>query len=616
MFIRRTTIKSRESGAPYYTYRLVESVRTAAGVRQHTVLNLGRNFEVPRAQWAPLAQRIEALLGGQLDLIVDGLDAQWEAMAQQYAARIVSRRGTAVVEQDAPAQEGDYQRVDLSQVEVIRPRSVGAEHVALEALRRLGLDRRLGELGFNRHQLSAAIGTIIGRMVQPGSELATHQWLQQRSGLGELLDYDFNALDLTRLYRVSDQLLAHRAALEAHLYHQERDLFSLAETITLYDLTNTFFEGTASGNPKAKFGHSKEKRTDCPLVTLALVLDASGFPKRSEVFAGNVSEPKTLEKMLQRLALAPGTVAPTVVLDAGIATEENLAWLTEQGYRYLVVRRERHKPFDAETAILIREEGNTQIRAQRVVDEVSGEVRLYCHSTGREAKERGIERRFSTRLEADLQYLAEGLHLPGRVKQYEKVLTRIGRLRQRYARVARYYDIRLEKDAASGNAKALVWTRIIPTEDTLPGVYCLRTNQADWDESTLWHTYTMLTDLEAVFRSLKSELGLRPIYHHKSARVEGHLFISVLAYHLVHTLRIRLKAQGIHLSWESLRNQFAGQERVTVVLHRDDGQIYHIRKATRPEPHQQIFYNALGLPHLPGKTEKTLIDPRAEVSQM
>jgi transposase len=616
MFIRRTTIKSRESGEPYYTYRLVESVRVAAGVRQHTVLNLGRNFEVPRLQWGPLAQRIEALLGGQLDLIADGLEAQWEAMAQQYAARIVSRRGTMVVEQDAPAQECDYQRVDLSQVEVIRPRSVGAEHVALEAVRRLGLDRKLVELGFNRHQLGAAIGTIIGRMVQPGSELATHQWLQQRSGLGALLDYDFSALDLTRLYRVSDQLLAHRAALEAHLYQQERDLFSLAETITLYDLTNTFFEGTASGNPKAKHGHSKEKRSDCPLVTLALVLDASGFPKRSEVFEGNVSEPKTLKKMLEHLALAPGAVAPTVVLDAGIATEENLAWLTERKYRYLVVSRERHKPFDAEAAVLIRAEGDTQIRAQRVVDEVTGEVRLVCHSTGREAKERGIEQRFSTRLEADLQYLADGLNLPRRVKNYDKVLTRIGRLRQRYSRVARFYDIRLEKDEASGNAKALVWTRILPTEDTLPGVYCLRTNQADWDESTLWNTYTMLTDLEAVFRSLKSELGLRPIYHHKSARVDGHLFISVLAYHLVHSLRIRLKAQGIHLSWESLRNQFAGQERVTVVLRRDDGQIYHIRKATRPEPHQQILYNALGLPHLPGKTEKTLIDPRAEVSQM
>jgi transposase len=351
-------------------------------------------------------------------------------------------------------------------------------------------------------------------------------------------------------------------------------------------------------------------------VTLARVLDSSGFPKRSEVFEGNVSEPKTLERMLQRLSAAPGADGPTVVLDAGIATEENLTWLKAQGYRYLAVSRERHKPFDAEQATLIRDAGSTRIRVQRQVDAVSGEVRLYCHSSGREAKERGIGQRFSTRLEAELQHLAEGLHPPRRVKRYEKVLTRIGRLRQRYSRVARYYDIRVEKDETSGNAKTLQWSRITPPEDTLPGVYCLRTHQAQWDDATLWHTYTLLTDLESVFRSLKSELGLRPVYHHKTRRVDGHLFISVLAYHLVHTLRMQLKAQGIHLSWESLRTQLAGQERVTVVLRRDDGQVYHIRKATRPELHQQTLYNALGLPHLPGKTEKTLIDPRIAVSQM
>ena len=611
MFIRRTAIKSRESGEPYYTHRLVESVRTAQGVRQHTVLNLGRRFEVPRSQWAALARRIEALLQGDLDLIAEGLEPSWEAMAQQYAARILSRRGEALEE----AAGSDYQRVDLARLEVIRPRSVGAEHVALAAAQQVGLESKLAAVGLNRHQLAAAMGLIVGRMVYPASELATHQWLQQRSGLGELLGYDFSTLDLNRLYRVSDRLLAQRTALEAHLYQQERDLFSLQETITLYDLTNTFFEGSASANPKAQRGHSKEKRSDCPLVTLALVLDASGFPKRSEVFSGNVSEPKTLEHMLQRLSGAPGTHGPTVVLDAGIATEENIAWLQGEGYRYLAVSRERHRQFDAQQATLIREDGSTRIRLQRVVDAPSGEVRLYCHSSGREAKERGIGRRFSTRLEEQLQHLAEGLRRPRRVKRYDKVLVRIGRLRQRYSRVARYYDIHLDKDELSGNAKTLEWSRITPPEDTLPGVYCLRTNQAQWDDATLWHTYTMLTDLEAVFRSLKSELGLRPIYHHKSRRVDGHLFISVLAYHLVHILRSQLTAQGIHLSWESLRTQLAGQERVTVVLRREDGQIYHIRKATRPEPHQQALYNALGIPHLPGKTEKTLIDPRAKVSQ-
>jgi len=617
MFIRRATIKSRETGEPYSTYRLVEAARTAKGVRQHTVLNLGRHFEVPRPQWGPLAQRIEALLQGQLDLIADGLEPCWEAMAQQYAARIVSRRSAAVEEKDAAVAAGtDYQRVDLAMLEVIRPRSVGAEHVALAAAQQVGLEVKLTALGFNRHQLAAALGLIVGRMVYPASELATPQWLQQRSGLGELLGYDFSTLDLNHLYRVSDRLLAHRATLEDSLYQQERDLFALEETITLYDLTNTFFEGAASANPKAQRGHSKEKRSACPLVTLALVLDGSGFPKRSAVFEGNVSEPKTLEQLLQRLLATPGTTGSAVVLDAGIASAENIAWLREQGYRYLAVSRERHKQFDVEQATLIRAEGDTRIRVQRLVDEASGEVRLYCHSTGREAKERGIGRRFSTRLEAELQHLAEGLHQRRRVKNDEKVLVRIGRLRQRYSRVARYYDIRVEKDEARGNAKTLRWTRITPPEDTLPGVYCLRTNQAQWDEATLWHTYTLLTDLEAGFRSLKSELGLRPIYHHNSKRVDGHLFLSVRAYHLVHTLRVQLKAQGIHRSGEGLRTQLAGQERVTVILRREDRQLYHLRKATRPEPHQQILYNALGLPHLPGKTEKTLIDPRVEVSRM
>jgi transposase len=615
MFIRRTTIKSRQSGEPYYTYRLVESYRSAKGVRQRTVLNLGRHFEVPRAQWAALAQRIEALVQGQLDMMPDGLESRWDNMAQQYAARIVRARGqSAETSLSKPADGPDYQCVDLSALELIRPRSVGVEHVALSAVMTVGLAAKLEALGFNRHQLAAAIGLLVGRMVHPGSELATHHWLQQQSGLGELLGYDFSHTSLSRLYRVSDQVLEHKPELEAYLYQQEQELFAFEDTLTLYDLTNTFFEGAALGNPKAKRGHSKEKRSDCPLVTLALVLDASGFPKRSEIFEGNVSEPQTLEQMLLQLEVQPGESGPTVVLDAGIATQANIDWLIAQGYRYLVVSRVRPKQFDAEQAVLIQDEGGVQIRLQRIVDADTGEVQLYCHSSRREQKDRSIQRGFSERLEADLQHLAEGLQIKGRVKNYDKILIRIGRLRQRYSRAARYYQIEVEKDEASGNAKAIRWSRITPEEDTFPGVYCLRTNQAQWDDQTLWRTYTMLTDLEAVFRSLKSELGLRPVFHHKDERVDGHLFITVLAYHLVHTIRVQLKAQGIHLNWDGLRAQLEGQDRITVVLKREDGKRYHIRKATRPEPRQQGIYDVLGIPHLPGKTEKTLIDPQTTLS--
>ncbi|MCG6898076.1 MAG: hypothetical protein LJE61_10180 [Thiocapsa sp.] len=171
-----------------------------------------------------------------------------------------------------------------------------------------------------------------------------------------------------------------------------------------------------------------------------------------------------------------------------IATEENIEWLKTQGCPYRVVSRERNKHFDPEQATVIRDEPGVRISVQRVIDETTGEGRLYCHSTAREGKERGIAERFCTRLEAELQSLAEGLHLPGRVKDYEKVLVRIGRLRQRYSRVARYDEIRLERDEATGRASALQWQRLVPTEGILPGVYCLRTDRKDWDASTLWHT--------------------------------------------------------------------------------------------------------------------------------
>ncbi|MFZ0256049.1 MAG: IS1634 family transposase, partial [Gammaproteobacteria bacterium] len=409
------------------------------------------------------------------------------------------------------------------------------------------------------------------------------------------------------LYRVSDQLLKHKTELERFLYARERTLFEFDEVITLYDLTNTYFEGAATANANAAFGRSKEKRSDCPLVTLALVLDSSGFPKRSAVFAGNASEAKTLAQMLSELSDDRAPHPPTVVLDAGLATEENITWLADNHYCYLVVSRERHREFNADEAVSVKDEGEGDIHVQRVADADTGEVKLYCHSSQREKKEQGIQALFSERFEAELQKLATGLHQKGTVKRYEKVLERLGRLKQKYARVAQHYDVTVEHDETRNHATALRWARNKTLDDTLPGVYCLRTNQDSWDEPTLWHTYTMLTDLEAVFRSLKSELGLRPVFHHRTERVSGHLFISVLAYHLVHTLRFQLKACGFHLGWESLRQALAGQVRITVELKREDGKTLHVRKASRPEPRQQVIYDALGISDRPGKTEKTIL---------
>lgn len=600
MFIRCTDIKRKRSGDSYQTYRLVESQRVNGKIKQHTVLNLGRHFDVPKAQWRDLSARIEQLLGAQVSLLSIELPQTLESRAQRYAAQILAARSIGAEHTDA------FQSVDIDTLELVRPRRVGVEQLALHAVAQLQLREKLHMLGFNRHQIAASLGNIIARMAFPASERASHQWLQQRSGLGELIGYDFEGMGLDRLYQASDLLWKHKAALEAHLYQQAANLFDFSETITLYDLTNTFFEGEARANPKAARGRSKEKRTDCPLVTLGLVLDGSGFPRNSRIFTGNVSEPKTLESMLEGLE---GRAGSTVVLDAGIASQDNIDWLVEHGYRYLVVSRKRKRDFDENESITLKDKPGQTVKVQRVINEHTGEVELYCHSELREKKEQAISDAFAARFEAALQGLADGLHKKGTTKRYEKILERIGRLKEKYARAAQHYDICVTQDDKSDKATAIHWARKEKSHSqaTHPGVYCLRTNLSDWDEKTLWNTYTMLTDLEAVFRSLKSELGLRPIYHRKEDRVDGHIFITLIAYHLVHTLRCQLKAHGIDDSWQTLRTTLENQQRVTVCLNREDGKTLHIRKATRAEPQQKAIYDALDISAQPGAIQKTCV---------
>ena len=488
---------------------------------------------------------------------------------------------------------------------MVDARSVGVEQAALAAMRQCGLEDKLSELGLNRPQIAAAVGNIVARMAQPGSERATHAWLKDTSGLGELIDFDFEAMDLNRLYRASDALYKHREALQEHLFGQACSMFGLARTITLYDLTNTYFEGVAAGVSKAKRGHSKECRSDCPLVTLAMALDASGFVRRVQFFAGNASEPATLKGMLSGLDAAPGA---TVVMDAGIAAQANLTWLREQGYHYVVVSKLRERQFDPALATEVQSAGDVTIKLQRV-DGAPGEVLLYCHSPAREEKDRAIDTAKASGLEAALTKLQAGLTKPRGAHDAATVMQRLGRAKQRFARAAQHYEITVATDPESKLVTAITWVkRIVPGSAAAhPGVYCLRTTLVDQDNATLWRTYIMLTELESVFRSLKTDLGLRPVFHRIDRRVEGHLFISVLAYHFVHTLRLQLKAHGIHDSWNTLRQAMTTQRRVTATLQRRDGRTVHVRKATRPKPRHQTLGTILKLDPNPGRTHRVLV---------
>ncbi len=611
MFIRRTQTRNRTSGEPYSTYRLVETSRVGGAVKQSTLLNLGSHFDLPKEEWPALALHIDELLQGQKPLLDATLSDRGRALAHRYAAQLIAFRPSAasITHAEAamadPGELGRYQEVDLDSLDLVRPRSVGVEHAALSVMRSCGFEDKLGALGLNRPQIAAAVGNIIGRMAHPGSELATHAWLQQRSALSELIGFDFEAMDLNRLYRASDALYKHREALQDHLFAQAQSIFGFGETITLYDLTNTYFEGVAAGVSNAKRGHSKESRSDCPLVTLAMALDGSGFPRRSRVFAGNASEPATLKDMLTGLGAPPGA---TVVMDAGIPTEANLTWLRAQGYHYVVVSRLRARQFDPEGATEVQSAGNVKIRIQRVLDK-QGHALLYCHSPAREQKDRAIDAAKAAGFEAVLLKLVAGLSKPRGTKDVAKIMERLGRAKQRFARAAQHYQVEVTQDDTGTQVRAITWTRRIKpgTAAMHPGVYCLRTTLVELDNATLWRTYTMLTNLEAVFRSLKTDLGLRPVFHQIDRRVEGHLFISVLAYHFVHTLRLQLKAQGIDDSWETLRETLATQQRVTATLQRRDGRTVHVRKATRPEPHHKKINDILGLAPNPGGTHRVLV---------
>jgi len=443
-------------------------------------------------------------------------------------------------------------------------------------------------------------------MAAPGSELATARWLKDRSALGELLNVDFEAMSLMRFYRVSDLLIRHREKIEEALFGQIQNLFSLSATVTLFDLTNTYFEGDVAANAKAQRGRSKEKRSDCPLVTLGLILDGSGFVRRSKMFEGNVSEAKTLEEMLQGLDAPAGAL---VIMDAGIATEANITWLVEQGYRYLVVSRERNRQFEKSQAVEITTASQQTIELQRVLNEEGTEIRLYCHSQARQEKETAMTTQFSQRFEAGLSKIAEGLKKPRCEKRIDKLWQRIGRLKAKSHGMGQHYKIEMTPDETGTKAVALCWERL-PVDGTIlthPGVYCLRTNELNWDEATLWRTYTMLTDLEAVFRSLKSELGLRPVYHHKEERTEGHLFITVLAYQAVQAVRKKLNAKGMTKSWVSLRQTFSVQQRVTATFKQRDGRTLNVRKATVAEPKLKELYAALDLSPTPGGVQKLII---------
>lgn len=615
MFIRETIKKDKNTKKIYYSYQLVESYRTDRGPRQRILLTIGHNGSLTKTDRKLLANRIEEL-ATNVQTLFDYPD-YIESLARSFTRQLIKKKSVingdrSNVEEQIQTNEPDFETIDLNSVEHNNCRTAGLEHVSLETIRKLEVDKKLRKLGFTKREVEVAIGSIIGRLVNPRSEHATHFWLKNNTALDELLGCDFSRLSLDQLYQISDKLLGNKIKIEKHLATVEENLFSLDNTIVLYDLTNTYFEGTACCSEKAKRGRSKEKRNDCPLVCLGLVLNQEGFPLSSSIYEGNISEPSTLEDIVNELKeSSKSTSPPTIVLDAGIATEENLKWLRGQKQPYVVCSRNKFEPpKDLEKNYdFIREKKNNIVKASLVKKEDdSGEFELFCHSTTREQKESAIKSLFQLRFEEELKKLNNGLSKKGCTKKYDKVLEKIGRLKEKYSRVSRFYEIGVDKANEGPNAIRVSYTcNTQSITDQYSGFYCLRCWGLDWDAEKLWMTYVMLTKVEEGFRCLKSELGLRPIFHKFDHRIDGHLFITLLAYHIMQSVIYQLGLKGIHVRWQTLKDIMASQTRVTSTFQNNKGQTIHVRSSTQAEPLQKEIYDALNITLRPGRRVKSIV---------
>ena len=615
MYIIKTISKSKKnSSEKYYTYRLMESVRVGKKVKKITLLNLGSTFSVEQKNWVELSTRINEIINQTPNLFE--LDSELETLAQEYAKKIIASKAKAKKDDVLLSkEENKYKEIDITTVQNSNPKSVGVENIVYETIKELQLDTKLQELGFTNIQTISAIGSLVAKIANPSSNIQTYNWLCKTSGINELIDCDFNQISSSNIYRVADKLNTHKDELEMHLYNRQKQIFDYDETITLYDLTNTYFEGTSKGVARAKRGRSKEKRSDAPLVTLGIMLDSSGFVRKSEIFDGNIGEPTTFKGMLDRLKVKKEKNLFThksslIVMDAGIASEENINYLVENGYEYIVVSRKKDKQFDESKSTPIKLDSKKEVivKAQKVINE-DGEIELFIHSKARESKENAMLKRVQNLFLESIQYLKDGLTIKRRTKNYEKVIERIGRIKQKYSAIAQYYNISVTKDSNSKSAIDIKWSekKSLDNKSSINGIYCLRSNNTTMDEKTLWKTYTTLTDLEAVFKSLKSELGLRPIFHQKQSRVDAHLFITLLAYSIVHTIRYKLKRKGIHYSWDSIRKILGTTDRITTSMRCKDGTTIHIRRSVELELEQKEIYDALNIKYQIGNVNRVYI---------
>ena len=566
----------------------METVRTPDGPRQRTLCYLGELNSSAQARWVKTV----------------------EVFNEQGDTRQLKLFPSHV---EPPEDDSDVARVLLNKVRLERTRTFGSCFLGLELWKRLELDRFFEEhidqepadVPWSR----VAALLAINRLCAPGSELAIEQRWYPSTALDDLLEIEEGKVNDTRLYRCLDQILPHKTKLERHLKERYGALFGAEFDVLLYDLTSTYVEGAAEKNPMVRRGYSRDHRPDCEQLVIALIVNSEGFPFSYETFDGNRSDVSTMETILRMVERKYGKARRIWVFDRGIVSEENLAAIRKRGGQYLTgTPRSQLKRFEEE----LLKENWTRVRPEVEVKKVATsqgeETYILCRTAGRKEKEKAIRSRFSNRMEAALQELEKAI-VTGRLKDRNKMERRLGKIQARHPQVSDLYDLDLRETAEGVRLFWQIKQDRRNWREAREGAYLLRTNLTAETAEELWSKYMQLTEAEASFRALKSELSVRPLYHQLEPRVKAHIMVAFLGYALWVTLKHLLKrrtqvvpkptASGVDNAHPMTPMKalalLSTLQSADVVLPTTDGREIRLRRITEPTTEQKSLLRQLGI---------------------
>jgi len=604
MYIRKVDKKNKNLDKTYTYYRLVHGYKVGNKVRQQTLLNLGKLEDTPKDLHKPLADRIETLLTG-VTSIFESENSKIEPLAQKFAKEIElkglfpSKKRKASL---GKSPEENFEEIALDTIENEECREVGGEWLCKQAFGRLGFNDILKEAGLKESQIDMAKMLLTAKLLHPSSELEAERWLKENSGAMELYGEEQFSMTRYRLYQSGAMLYNKKDVIEKELYSRCQDLFNNRSKIVIYDLTNMYFEGQMLNSEKANFGRSKEKRSDCRLIGLSLAIDDKGFVRHSQIYPGNISEPGTLKSMLDNVKsfLDFKTEKPVVVMDAGIATEENLKIISNQNLDYVCVSRKHPQKYSklTEDASLIKDNRGNKIAVRKVLVEGVTDSFLHIKSEQKILKEESMSKKLTDRFEERLIYLKAGLTLPRRIKKIAPVHEAIGRIKNQFSKVAKLYKIEYIEDAKKGIVVDIIWTKQKEKEKP-KGEYFIRYSMKNLSETQIWDVYNLTRDVESSFRCLKTDLNIRPIHHQKDAYIEPHIWLGIIAYQVVNYIRLILKENNINYSWSTIVEKMKTQKITMISMNAKKDKRIFVKLCTRPNNEVQKIYDALSFKNRP-----------------